>query len=271
MNHPLRQILACVFVLSFSVAFAADEKPTAEKPAKPAKVKDRVYAKNLEGIWLPAAYVAALKATRSPHAAAKKARPDVITIKQDGRSYPILVTDFKKVALRAILDIEPFTPAGTFRLVTGPDDRPTSVADVVYVPFRGTRDASGNFETLSVADPLLGKRKWAEYTKLEGELNPFINRLTIAGSYVDEKGVNWELSEAGEAVWPDEKFSFELSLEGSGADCDFLEIEDSAAKDGKRRIGFAWRGGKLALLKVTLGKKPLVRCAATPFALLTAR
>jgi hypothetical protein len=259
--------LLCVF----SMIQAAEEKPAPELKATAPRIKDRVYVKNVEGIWVSAAYLDALKATRSPHAAAKRSRPLVITIKRDGMSYPYLITDFRSVALRALLDLEPFSPPGTMRLVTGPDNMPTNLADVIYVPFRGTRDASGNYQSLSVADPFLGKKKWADYQRLDGELNALINRHSIAGSYQDEQGGAWELGETGEASTPQETFHFELSLEGSDANCEFMEIEDTNAKDGKRRIGFAWRGGKLALLHTKLAKKPLVRCDAKPFALLSAR
>jgi hypothetical protein len=277
MKDQVSRLLLLVLMSVLPGSVLADDPPAlvanppmpAAKPAAAPRIKDRVYPKDLEGIWMASRYLEALKAARSPHAAAAKARPLVITIKKDGRSYPVMVTDFRKVALRALLDVEPYSPPGTFRLATGPDDRPTSFTDVIYIPFRGTRGSDGKFETLSVADPLLGKKKWADYVRLEGDLNALINRHTIAGTYQDEKGAAWEFSEAGDAVSPDDKFHFELSLEGSDANCEFMEIEDANGPDGKRRIGFAWHGKKLALHKVSLGKKPLVRCEAKPFALLT--
>jgi hypothetical protein len=265
---PLKIILLALLA-TVSLGAMAEETPSA-KPLAP-RIKDRVYVKNIEGIWMSAAYLDALKVARSPHAAAKKASPLVITVKRDGASYPYMITNFRTVALRALLDLEPYSPPGTLRLVTGPDNLPTNLADVVYVPFRGSRDASGNYQTLSVADPFLGKKKWTDFVRLDGELNALINRHTIAGSYHDEQGATWELREAGEAIWPKETFHFELSLEGSDANCEFMEIEDASAKDGKRRIGFAWRADKLALFNTVLGKKPRVRCEAKPFALLSAK
>lgn len=268
MRSPL--ISTCVALLLLAVpAFA--QKP---EPAKPAVRKDRVFLKDVEGIWINEAYLGALSALKSPHAAAKKAAPVVIVLRRDGRSYPIVVTDFNKATLHAVLDIEPDGKPGAYRLVLGNDDKPTSGSDATYIRFEAQRNAQGKFDRLRVAEPDFMKGKWADFVPITGELNPQMNRFVLAGKYVDENGRPWMFAETGEAVWPDQTFNFELSLNDPGAACDYLQSEVGAAagtQDGdaaRKRFGYRWKNGKLAILPARLaGKK--IACGEKPLAILT--
>ena len=92
-----RMFINSLFALAIS-AFAAAQ--TTPKTA-PAARKDRVFLKDVEGIWINEAYLSVLAALKSPHAAAKKTPPVVIAIRREGRAYPIVVTDFHKASLKA--------------------------------------------------------------------------------------------------------------------------------------------------------------------------
>src|SRR5262249_32605351 len=147
--------------------------------------KDRIFKKDIEGIWINEAYLGALSSLKSPHAAAKKAAPVVIVLRRDGQSYPIVVTDFNKATLLAVLDIEPDGRPGAYRLVLGLDDKPTSGSDAKYIRFEAQRNAQGKFDRLRVAEPDFMKGKWADFVPIAGELNPQMNRLVLAGKYAD--------------------------------------------------------------------------------------
>jgi hypothetical protein len=234
-----------------------------------AKRADRVYLRELEGIWINKSYLDGLSKSRMPHQTAKKTRLVVIRIQREGRSYPIVVTDFAdKASIQTVLDVEPGGKPGLYRLVLGPDDRPISSGDVKYLWFRGTRNAAGKFDSLELSEPVLMKGKWAEYVSLGNDLAVRMNRAVLAGSYTDAKGATWEFSEQGQATWPDRTFAFEVSLNDPGAQCEYFEAEEAAA--GKVPYGYAWRGGKLQIFKATrTGKK--VRCDPRPFAVLQQR
>ncbi len=261
---PLR-LLAALFLATLAISAVAQTPPAQTPPAR----KDRVFLKDVEGIWINEAYLSILAPLKSPHAAAKKAPPVVIAIRREGRAYPIVVTDFNKASLQAVLDVEPDGKPGAYRLVVGADDKPMSSKDVKYIRFEAGRSAQGKIERLRVAEPDFMKGKWADYVRVGGELSPQLNRLVIAGNYRDEKGKTWIFNESGEAAWPEQKFNYELSLNDPGAGCDYLQSEQAAkGVDDKKRYGYGWKAGKLSVYPARLvGKKVL--CDAKPLAVLT--
>jgi hypothetical protein len=240
----------------------------------PAVRKDRVFLTDVEGIWINESYLSALAALKSPHGAAKRAPPLVIAIRREGRAYPIVVTDFQKASLQAVLDIEPDGKPGAYRLVVGADDKPVSSNEVKYIRFEAARNAQGKFDRLRIAEPDFMKGKWADYVPIAGELNPAMNRIVIAGKYRDDKGKSWAFSESGEATWPEKKFNYELSLNDPAARCDYLQIENAArgaangVADDRQRYGYAWKGGKLSIFEVRLSGKKIL-CDAKSLAVLT--
>ena len=247
----------------------------ADQPLPSAR-KDRVFLKDVEGIWINESYLSALAALKSPHAAARKTPPVVIAIRREGRAYPIVITDFLKASLQAVLDIEPDGKPNAYRLVIGADDKPTSSNEVKYIRFEGVKNSQGKFDKLRISEPDFMKSKWADYIPVAGELSPQLNRLVIAGKYRDEKGQMWEFTESGEAVWPQQKFNYELSLNDPGANCDYLQPESSAkepdnnsTEQDKKRYGYAWKAGKLSIFQARLSGKKVV-CDGKPLAVLTA-
>jgi hypothetical protein len=230
--------------------------------------KDRIYLRDIEGIWINEQYVKALTALRAPHAAAKKTPPVVIAIKREGRAFPIVVTDFNKASVQAVLDIEPDAKPGSYRLVVGAGDRPMTSDEVKYVYLQGTKNAQGRFDRLRFAEIFLMKGRWADYILLPGEISPYLNRLVLAGRYKDEQGRGWEFSENGEARWPDQKFVYELSLNDPGAGCEYVQTEDLKEGTQNNRFGYAWKNGKLSIYPARMVDKK-VRCDARPLAVLT--
>ena len=271
-NASLR--FATAILLAAALAMPASAQTPAPTQTPPVR-KDRVFLKDVEGIWINESYLSALAALKSPHAAARKTPPVVIAIRREGRAYPIVVTDFQKASLQAVLDIEPDGKPGTYRLVVGADDKPMSSNEVKYIRFEAVKNAQGKFDRLRIAEPDFMKGKWADYVAIAGELNPTLNRIIIAGKYRDDKGKSWVFSESGEATWPEKKFNYELSLNDPAAHCDYLQIENAArdgdgiqSSDDKQRYGYAWKGGKLSIFAARLaGKKVL--CDAKSVAVLT--
>lgn len=274
MSMPMIR-LACTLlsVLVLAAPLAAQQpdpaKPPAEKPKSP-KQKDRVFVKDLEGVWLPQDYMDALRATRQPHAAARKAAPLAIKIQKEDQSYPIVRTDFSKAVLQRVIEIEPMGKPGSYRMVVADDDRGVvSSADATYIPFQGEKGVQGRFDTLSIADPTFAKRRFRNFVRLSDGLVVFVNRAVIAGKYADEKGAVYEFGETGEATFPDGKFEYEVSLAAEGAGCDYFDTPDDKAPGDKRRYGFAWKGDKLQLFKAAGAEPKNVRCERKPFAVLT--
>ena len=230
--------------------------------------RDRVYIQDLEGIWMDAAYVEALRKLRMPHQVAKKQVPMVIAIKREGRVFPYVATNFDKVAFMVVLALEPDVKPDSYRLVLGKKNEPTSSADVEYVWFKGQRNADREFRNLAFKEPLIMKGKWANFEHVGMELGPVVNGIVLAGRYKDKGGREWSFTEQGQATFPDKTFYYELSLNDKQAGCEYLEAEDMTAPDGKSFYGYAWNAGKLQLFRAEV-KKDRVHCEARPFAELT--
>jgi len=276
--------LAAALILSAGVAGAAWGQDGAPAPAGAAgqseadkqdakrqatRHNDRVFPKDLEGTWIASAYREKLARTQSPRASASAQVATAIKIQYDNRSYPILITNFQRAVLQAVIDVQPDKKPGSYRLAIAKEDKGVVYAsDLSYLYFRGERGTDGVFETLSIAEPHFSKRKFVTYTRLEGDLEPYVNKTVIAGNYSDAQGRVYTFSETGEAVLPDRKFVYEVNLDPSAAKCDILLSHGEREPDGQERIGFAWKDGKLHLYEVTGNKAPLA-CKAKPFAVLT--
>lgn len=248
-------------------AEAAPGNVDAAKP-KPSRYPDRVYLKDLEGTWIARDYVERLRASRAPHATARQATGIAIKIQRDGNSYPILITDFRRAVLQAVIDVQPGDKPKNYRLVLADEDRPgISASETTYLPFRGERNAEGVFRTLSISEPNFAKKRYLTYLRLTEPLETFVNRAVIAGRYVDAEGASFEFTEDGEAVLPDRQFAYEVSLDPGNASCELIQSHEEHDPEGTQRIGFAWKGAALQLYEVT-GKKAPYKCAAKPFAVL---
>ncbi len=276
MNDALHRCLVIGFVAAFAcghVLAQSDTAPKSDRPERPKSAKqiNRVFIKDIEGLWITADYADALRASRMPHQAARKARPVVINIQKEGRSWPMLRSDFDKAVMQRILDIEPIDPPGTNRIVAAETDtEAVSASEVTYIPFRGKKGVQGRFDTLSIAEPQFGHGRFRTFSRLvDSRLVDFINGVVLAGTYTDEQGRPYEFNAAGEARFPQGAFAYEVSLAALGATCEYLESPDDQAPGGKRRIGFAWAGGKLQLFEATGDTPAKVRCAGKPYTVLT--
>jgi hypothetical protein len=272
-SNPPR-IIAALLLAALAVPASAQTTPPSQTtpPAQtPSVRKDRVFLKDVEGIWINETYLSVLAALKSPHAAAKKTPPVVIAIRREGRAYPIVITDFHRASLQAVLDLEPDGKPALDRLVAQCDD--VDVDQRSHNRLR-RKERIGKTQPVRIAEPDFMQGKWAENVTIAGELSPQLNRFVIARSYRDEKGQTWKFSESGEATWPGQKFNYELSLNDPGANCDYLQVEsadkganDKKGADDKKRYGYGWKGGKLSIFTARLAGNKVV-CDAKPLAVL---
>lgn len=233
-----------------------------------AQARERVYPRDLEGIWIAEPYLNALRESRMPHQAAKRTQPVVIGIQRQGRTYPVVITNFDKAIVNALIDVQPDGQPGTYRMVLGPDGRPVTSEEVSYVHFQGQRKPGGGFDRLRVAETQFMQGRWADYVYLGTDLARTVNQLVLAGRYIDAQGRTWVFSDVGESQWPDASYLYEISMNDPSANCEYFTVEDMQAADGKGRYGYAWRGGKLHLFEARVTNNR-VRCSQTAMAVLT--
>jgi hypothetical protein len=245
---------------------APGDKPAQKRPRR----TDRIFARDLEGIWVSAAYLDALRATRAPLEASKKVAPLVIKVQKEGYGYPLVRTDFDRAVLLRVIDIQPEEKPGAFRVVLAADDmNPVSASETTNISFRGQKNEQGRFERLAVADPTFGKRKFQDVIRLEEGLAPTVNGIVIAGSYADDKGGQYSFSRNGEAEVPGGRFRYDVRLSPKGANCSIIEEAQDEAAVPRPRFGFRWKGQALELYEVDAKKPDNLRCGAKPVAVLT--
>jgi hypothetical protein len=270
------RIVACLAFSAGLVPAFADDVPVAPsaegakgpKPAPKPIRKDRVFVKDLEGIWIARDYVEALRAVRLPLAAARKAKPLAVNIRKDRNKFTVLRTDFGRAILLDIVDIEPGAKSGEFRLVAAPDaSGPVASADVTYLPARRT-GGEGRFDSMDFSDPNFSKKRSRNLVRLDEGLGHFVNGIAIAGAYVDAKGQSYTFTAKGEATMPDGSFAYEIALAPVAGQCELLESVAETESAQRRRVGFDWKGGRLHLFEVTGDAKAGLRCAKEPFAVL---
>jgi hypothetical protein len=243
--------------------------PNGPKGPKPIR-KDRVFVKDLEGVWIARDYADALRATRMPLAAARKVKPLVVNIRKDRNKFTVLRTDFGRAILLDVVEIEPGGKPGEFRLVAAPDaSGPVNSADATYLPAR-VKAGETRFDSIDFSDPGFSKKRFRNLVRIEEGLGHFVNGITIAGSYVDAKGRAYTFSPKGEATMPDGSFAYELALAPVAGNCELIEsvAETEPAAAARKRYGFEWKGGRLHLFEVTGDAKAGLQCAKEPFAVL---
>ncbi|MBI1398183.1 MAG: hypothetical protein GC151_19590 [Betaproteobacteria bacterium] len=277
MNRNVRKnfsILLCTLAVMVPATLAPLATPAnaADAPARPHRHharKDRVYARDLVGVWLNTAYLEALRKTRMPMAAEKLAHPIAMTIEQKGRSYPFVRTDFERAVLLRIIDIQPDTEKNGFRVILAENDMEAVPEDeTTVIRFRGQKDVQGRFAELAVAEPEFGKGRFQAFTRIDGGLGPLVNDITVAGKYTDEQGRHYEFSSSGDATLPDGGFKYEVRLRTRGTTCDMIQASDEDSGKDPRRIGYRWTAGKLELFDVTKAADDTLTCGKTPVAVL---
>jgi hypothetical protein len=270
-------LTACFLGVAPAVQAQAPGQDAAQAPApgsKPGQKRprrtDRIFARDIEGVWINTAYLKALRATRAPYEASRKVAPLVITVQKEGYSYPLVRTDFDRAVLLRIIDIQPEEKPGAFRVVLAADDmNPVSASETTNISFRGKKSDQGRFEALAIADPTFGKRKFQDFIRVEEGLAPLVNGIVIAGSYADDNGASYRFSREGEAEVPGGRFRYDVRLSPKGARCSIIEETQDEAAGPRPRYGFRWKGKSLELYEVDAKKPDNLRCGAKPVAVLT--
>jgi hypothetical protein len=271
-GHTLVAALMLVAAMALAQDKSAEPPADPEQAAKPKpkpRHPDRVYLKDLEGTWVSRDYIERLRVARAPHATARQATGIAIKIEKEGASYPILITNFQRAVLNAIIDVQPDAKAGSYRLVLAKEDRPgISASETTFLYFRGERSADGTFSSLSIAEPNFAKRRYLTYVRLTDPLDTFVNRAVLAGRYQDAEGNVYEFTEGGDATLPDRSFAYEISLDPGSAPCELIQNHRERNPGGQERIGFEWKAAELRLYNVS-GRKPPFKCDSKPFVILT--
>ena len=218
---------------------------------------------DLEGDWLSAKFLDAVRATRAPVGAPD---PYGFTVKKHGNGWRIAMTSFHEGYWRTLSGVEA-KPGGGYALVLGPmESEPKGPKELTRVAVTVTWGAAGP-ETVTGAlwDAEAGK---IAFRRLPAPRARYLNRIVLAGTYRDEEGRRFVFDESGEATWPGEGFRYELNLDPSEAGCDYVTRPDKTQPNETRRYAFAWKDGALRLSHVVYDRDYPISAASRPFAVL---
>ena len=250
MNRLLPALLAAALL----APCAAAAPPAPERSLAPA---------DLEGDWLSAKFLDAVRATRAPVGAPD---PYGFTVRKHGNGWRIAMTSFHEGYWRTLSAVEA-RPGGGWALVVGPmESEPKGPKELTRVPVEVTWGAAGP-ETVAGAlwDAEAGQ---IAFRRLPAPRARYLNRIVLAGTYRDEEGRRFVFDESGEATWPGEGFRYELNLDPSEAGCDYITRPDRTQPNETRRYAFAWKDGALRLSHVVYDRDFPISAASRPFAVL---
>lgn len=218
-----------------ALALALLSSPALAGAAPPSSPRD------LAGIWVAGKALHTILERRSPHAAVA----ENVTI-SEGR---LTWSNGHEASWRRIVRVE--GPADRPVLITGPwEQENPAPKDLVHVPLRLERDAAGKVRSLTFLDAKLVEAHGQPWTRVDEPVSVWLNRRLLAGTYRDAQGRTWKFTPEGKAVWPGQSFSYEVSIDESEADCDYIFFSKPGEVGGTKRYGFRWQKGTLRLYSI---------------------
>lgn len=144
-----------------------------------------------------------------------------------------------------------FFAAGAAALITGPWEQETpKPAGLVRVHIRLERDAAGRVTSLAFLDGALVEAHGELWMRLDEPAAAYLNWQLLAGTYPDAKVRPWTFTADGHTTWPDRSFAYEVSIDESKADCDYVFFAQPGEVGGYRRYGFRRAKGTLRLYSI---------------------
>jgi hypothetical protein len=203
---------------------------------------------DLMGNWVAGKALRTILAKRSPHAAV--AESVTITPAVSGPGGRLAWSDGHEASWRTVLRLDASAP-DRIVLITGPwEQEAPKQADLVRTSLRLERDAAGKVKALTFLDDTLVQAKGEPWVHLDEPVPAYLNRRLLAGTYRDAQGRSWSFTPDGRAKWPDAAFAYEVSIDESEADCDYIFFAKEGEVGGTKRYGFRWANGRLRLYSI---------------------
>ncbi len=215
----------------------------------------------IAGHWLSVSYMKAIETSRSPLQASRDSNLVALLIDAEQMGYALSVTSFHEGLNYGIRGFRIDGGKVTIQADSyddGGEELTTLKLDLVKAP-----DGA----------QLLAGALWGEervtYRKLPSTVAAYVAGLTVAGSYVDEKGVAYAFEKDGHGVWAGGKQMYEVTVDTYENDCDTFSRWNPDKPEDPTWTGFRWQNGKLALYNLVEGDESMFKCDAKPFAVLT--
>jgi hypothetical protein len=204
--------------------------------------------RDLAGVWAHDAGLQTILAQRSPHAAVAENVTITASSASEGR---LDWGNGHEASWRRIVKIESAAAKGEAVLVVAPWEMESpKPEDLARVAIRLDRDASGRVRSITFADKVLVAAYGQPWTPIEEPVAVYLNRKILAGTYRDGQGRTWTFTPEGRAVWPDRTFTYEISIDASETDCDYIFHPQKGEVGETKRYGFHWQDGRLRIYAI---------------------
>lgn len=242
---PLLPLLGGLLAL-----FVAPSLPAAEPPGA-----------EIAGHYLAVGYYKAMEKTRSPIAAAAESDLVALLIDSTPEGYRLSVTSYHEGLNFLIRGVQITGDKVAVKVDSQDDD--TEEITTLNIELKKTADG------VTLASGALWGEEHITYRKLPGTVASFVNGLTLAGKYVDDKGKPYVFETNGDVVWAGRKVGYEIVLDPFEADCDYLIQNDPDQPDAMILFGFRRQNGKIGIYELVESNEMPIQCAKKPLATLT--
>ncbi|MFC1541348.1 hypothetical protein ACFL50_02725, partial [Candidatus Latescibacterota bacterium] len=164
------------------------------------------------------------------------------SILQENNSYEWAQTsNFHEGYRFNITGLEPSKEINTFTIIYGKKQyfRKHTNFDMFYIP-----DIDNLNEFVWISDHFR-----IPFVRIDTTIQDYVNSIVIAGNYTDEKGQTFIFTESGEAIWPDQTFKYNVSLDtmlSLFSWCDyFFLFQGKDIQSNRIKYPFKWEDNKL--------------------------
>ncbi len=249
MRNRIVPLIGLLFILIFPTGNCtadASKLIQKEKNTSASKLLDDLQ----RGEWLNKKYIDKLKATKSPRLAVNGIVEDSFSIKKKQGEYLLMViynfheggSYFKVTGLKQT------TKKGVYNLIVQVPDYTSEKNNKFTLIKKNSSD-----EILWTYESDHQKIK-NTFIRVEPSVSVFVNRILLVGEYIDNKGRKFLFTESGKAIWPDNKFRYEIILDyvDSPAPCDFLMEVDERGRYSNPAVlyQFLWKDKYLFIYTV---------------------
>ena len=221
---------------------------------------------DLEGVWASAPGLQAIAERRSIHGVALE-RVEIAPAHGAELHGRLSFSNGRSHSWRAVRELE--ASGDSLRFTVGPPQmQAPGPKEWTRCRARLARDPSGRPVSITFMDRSLHEGMAdVPLAPVGTSLAAHLNRLVLAGTYVDGTGARWEFSDGQQARWPERRFPYEIAVEMPDADCPFISTPDRSQPGGEQRWGYRWEGETLSLYEIAYdsGEAP-IHCGAKPFA-----
>ncbi|HDY89214.1 MAG TPA: hypothetical protein ENH82_14000 [bacterium] len=215
---------------------------------------------SLQGEWLNKKYIETLQLTKSPRKAVEGIYYTAFTILKDANSYKWgQLYNFHEGIYYNIIELLPTSEFNMYQIQYEPIYEPETPETVERATYTNNFLIYGKppiNEIKWIFKPRYGYPKGEEqritFVRVEPNIDEYVNRIVLAGTYFDKQGRIFVFSMTGDAEWPDKSYRYQVSLDTVLSDSDYFIVYIISDEEKKRSMiyAFEWQDNTLHIFNI---------------------